>query len=118
MDVLTFRQQKEDFLRVYQAFWAYTFWVRLGSSYYKENSIEWCDKAWRRMRNAERGEARLYQIGDKVYRQLYVVLEDGMEGYFTDINDRGCSTDNLHLKREARKELERVGPIVIKKYRY
>ena len=34
-----------------------------GGSYYKENSIEWCDKAWRRMRNAERGEARLYQIG-------------------------------------------------------
>ena len=89
-----------------------------GGSYYKENSIEWCDEAWRRMRNAERGEVRLYQIGDKVYRQLYVVLEDGMEGYFTDINDRGYSPDNLHLKREARKELERVGHIVIKKYRY
>ena len=69
------------------------------------------------MATQESGEARLYQIGDKVYRQLYVVLEDGMEGYFTDTNDRGCSTDNLHLKREARKELERVGHIVIKKYR-
>ena len=46
-----------------------------GGSYYKENSIVWCDNAWRRMRNTERGEARLYQIGDKVYRQLYVVLE-------------------------------------------
>ena len=87
------------------------------SSYYKENSIEWCDKAWRRMLNAERGEARLYQIGDKVYRQLYVVLEGSMEGYFTDTNDRGCNLENLHLKREARRELERVGHIVIKKYR-
>ena len=88
-----------------------------GGSYYKENSIGWCDEAWRRMRNAERGEARLYQIGDKVYRQLYVVLEDGIEGYFTDANDRGCNPENLHLKRETRKELERVGHIVIKKYR-
>lgn len=88
-----------------------------GSSYYKENSIEWSDKVWWRMRNAERGEARLYQIGDKVYRQLYVVLEDGIEGYFTDTNDRGCNPENLHLKRETRKELERVGHIVIKKYR-
>ena len=70
------------------------------------------------MRNAERGEARLYQIGDKVYRQLYVVLEDGMEGYFTDTNDRGGNPENLHLKRETQKELERVGHIVIKKYRY
>ena len=74
-----------------------------GGSYYKENSIEWCDKAWRRMRN--------------VYRQLYVVLEDGMEGYFTDTNDRGHNPENLHFKREVRKELERVGHIVIKKYR-
>ena len=69
------------------------------------------------MRNAERGEARLYQIGDKVYRQLYVVLEDGMEGYFTDTNDRGRNPENMHFKREVRKELERVGHIVIKKYR-
>ena len=69
------------------------------------------------MRNAERGEARLYQIGDKVYRQLYVVLEDGMEGYFTDTNDRGRNPENLHFKREVRKELERIGHIVIKKYR-
>ena len=69
------------------------------------------------MRNAERGEARLYQIGDKIYRQLYVVLEGGMKGYFTDTNDRGCNPENLHLKREKRKELERVGHIVIKKYR-
>ncbi len=88
-----------------------------GSSYYKENSIEWCDKAWRRMRNVERGEARLYQIGDKVYRQLYVMLEGGMEGYFTDTNDRGCNPENLHLKRETRKKLERIGHIVVKKYR-
>ena len=72
-----------------------------GSSYYKENSIEWCDKTWRRMRNAE----------------LYVVLEGGIEGYFTDTNDRGCNPENLHLKRENLKELERVGHIVIKKYR-
>lgn len=79
-----------------------------GGSCYKENSIERCDKAWRRMRNAERGEARLYQIGDKVYRQLYVVLEDGMKGYFTDANDRGRNPENLHFKREVRKELERV----------
>ena len=69
------------------------------------------------MRNAERGEARLYQIGDNVYRQLYVVLEDGMEGYFTDTNDRGCNPENLHLKRETRKKLERIGHIVVKKYR-
>ena len=69
------------------------------------------------MRNAERGDARLYQIGDKVYRQLYVVLEDGMEGYFTDTNDRGRNPENLHFKREVRKELERIGHIVIKKYR-
>ena len=69
------------------------------------------------MRNAERGEARLYQIGNKVHRQLYVVLEDGMEGYFTDTNDRGRNPENLHFKREDRKELERVGHIVIKKYR-
>lgn len=88
-----------------------------GGSYYKENCIEWCDKAWRRMRNAERGEARLYQIGDKIYRQLYVVLEGGMEGYFIDTKDRGCNPESLHLKRENRKKLERVGHIVIKKYR-
>lgn len=69
------------------------------------------------MRNTECGEVRLYQIGDKVYRQLNVVLEYGMEGYFTDTNDRGCSPDNLHLERETRKKLERVGHIVIKKYR-
>ena len=69
------------------------------------------------MRNAERGEARLYQIGDKVYRQRYVVREDGMEGYFTDTNDRGRKPENLHFKREVRKELERIGHIVIKKYR-
>lgn len=69
------------------------------------------------MRNTERGEARLYQIGDKVCRQLYVVLEDDMVGYFTDTNDSGCDSDNLHLKRETRKELERVGHIVIKRYR-
>lgn len=87
-----------------------------GSSYYKESSMEWCDKAWRRMRNTVRGEARLYPIGDKLYRQLYVVLEDGMEGYFCDTNDRGCNPENLHLKRETQKELERVGHIVIKKY--
>ena len=86
-------------------------------SYYKEKSIEWCDKAWRRMRNTERGEARLCQIGDKVYCQLYVVLEDGIEGYLNDTNDRGCPSESLHLKRETRKELERVGHIVIKKYR-
>ena len=88
-----------------------------GGSYYKENSIEWCDKAWRRMRYAERGEARLYQVGDKIYRQLYVVLEDGMEGYFTDTNDRGCAAENLSMKLERRKELERVGHIVIKRYK-
>lgn len=55
--------------------------------------------------------------GDKIYRQLYVVLEDGMEGYFTDTNDRGRNPENLHFKREVRKVLERVGHIVIKKYR-
>lgn len=88
-----------------------------GGSYYKENSIEWCDKVWRRMRNTERGEARLCQVGDKVYRQLYVILEDGMEGYFTDTNDCGCNPENLGIKRETRKELERIGHIVIKKYR-
>lgn len=87
-----------------------------GSSYYKENSIEWCDKAWRRMRNAERGEARLYQVGDKVYRQLYIVFDDGIEGYLTDTNDRGCNIESLSIKRERRKELERFGHIIIKKY--
>lgn len=73
-----------------------------GSSYYKENSIEWCDKAWRRMRNAERGEARLYQIGDKVYWQLYVVLEGGMEGYFTARTTEGVvqTTYILNVKPE------------------
>lgn len=88
-----------------------------GSSYYKENSIEWCDKTWRRMRYAERGEARLCQIGDRLYRQLYVVLEDGIEGYFSDSNDRGCDVESLSMKRERRKELERVGHIVIKRYK-
>lgn len=83
----------------------------------KRIALSGVTKAWRRMRNAERGEARLYQIGDNVYRQLYVVLEDGMEGYFTDTNDRGCNPENLHLKRETRKELERIGHIVVKKYR-
>lgn len=69
------------------------------------------------MRNTARGEARLCQIGDKVYRQLYVVLEDGMVDYFTDTNDSGCDIESLHLKRETQKELERVGHIVIKRYR-
>ena len=87
-------------------------------SYYKEKSIEWCDKVWRRMRNAERGEARLCQIGDKVYCQFYVVFEDGIEGYLNDTNDRGYNSENLHLKYETRKEPERAGHIVIKKYRY
>lgn len=59
-----------------------------GGSYYKENSIEWCDKVWRRMLYTERGEARLYQVGDRLYRQLYVILEYGIEGYITDTNDR------------------------------
>ena len=36
-------------------------------TYYKEKSIEWFDKVWKLMRNAERGEARLCQIGDRVY---------------------------------------------------
>lgn len=69
------------------------------------------------MRNAERGEARLCQIGDRVYCQLYVVLEDGIEGYLNDTNDEGYISENLHLKRETRKVLERVGHVVIKKYR-
>lgn len=87
-----------------------------GSSYYKEDSIAWCDKVWRRMRYTERGEARLHQIEDKIYHQLYVVLEDGIEGYFTDMNDQGCNADSLNIKLERRKELQRVGHIVIKKY--
>ena len=87
-----------------------------GSSYYMEDSIAWCDKVWRRLRYSERGEARLYQVGDKIYRQLYVVLEEGIEGYFTDTNDRGCNLDGLSIKRERRKELERVGHVIIKKY--
>ena len=87
-----------------------------GSSYYKEDSIAWCDKVWRRMRYTERGEARLYQVGDKVYRQLYIVLDDGIEGYLTDINGRGCNVESLSIKRERRKELERIGHIIIKKY--
>ena len=33
-----------------------------GNSNYHEDSIEWCDKVWRSMRNTERGEARLCQI--------------------------------------------------------
>lgn len=86
------------------------------SSYYKEDSIVWCDKVWRRMHYTERGEARLYQVGDKVYRQLYVVLDDGIEGYLTDMNDRGCNIESLSIKRERRKELERIGHIIIKKY--
>lgn len=53
----------------------------------------------------------------RLYRQLYVVLEDGIEGYFTDTNDRGCAAENLSMKREKRKELERVGHIVIKRYK-
>ena len=69
------------------------------------------------MRYTERGEARLYQVGDRLYRQLYVVLEDGIEGDFTDTNDRGCDAENISMKRAKRKELERVGYIVIKKYR-
>lgn len=88
----------------------------IGGSYYKENSIEWCDKVWNRMRRTERGEARLVQIGDRLYRQLYVTLEDGIEGYFTDSHDRGCGTDNVNFKRERKKELERVGHVVIKRY--
>ena len=88
----------------------------IGCSYYKEDSIAWCDKVWRRMRYTERGEARLYQVGDKVYRQLYVVLDDGIEGYLTDTNDRGCNVESLSIKRERRKELERIGHIIIKKY--
>ena len=86
-------------------------------SYYTEDSIAWCDKVWRRMRYIRYGEARLYQVGDKVYRQLYVVLEDGIEGYFTDMNDRGCNAENLSIKREKRKELEHIGHILIKKYK-
>ena len=88
-----------------------------GGSYYKNNSIEWCDKAWRRMRYTERGEARLCQIGDRLYCQLYVVLEEGIEGYLTAPNDRGCDVESLGMKRERRKELERVGHIVIKRYK-
>lgn len=87
-----------------------------GSSSYKEDSIVWCDKVWRRMHYTERGEARLYQVGDKIYRQLYVVLENGIEGYFTDMNDEGCNADRLNIKRERQKELESVGHIIIKKY--
>lgn len=85
-------------------------------SYYTEDSIVWCDNVWRRISYTKRGEARLYQIGDKVYHQLYVVLENCSEGYFTDINDRGCNVEELDIKRERRKELERIGYIVIKKY--
>lgn len=66
-----------------------------GSSYYKEESLAWCDKVWRRMRYTKRGEARLYQVGDKIYRQLYVVLDDGIEGYLTDTNDRGATSKVL-----------------------
>jgi len=33
-----------------------------GNSNYHEDSIEWCDKVWRSMRNTERGEARLCQV--------------------------------------------------------
>lgn len=88
-----------------------------GGSYYKENSTEWCDKAWRRMRYTVRGEARLYQVGDRIYRQLYVILEDDMEGYFNDMNDRGCNVADLRLKQETRKVLEKVGHVVIKRYR-
>lgn len=86
-------------------------------SYYYEDSIAWCDKVWRSMRNSERGEARLCQIGDKLYRQFYVVLDDGIEGYFTDSNDRGCNVEKLNMKRERQKELERIGHVVIKRYK-
>lgn len=72
-------------------------------SYYKEKSIEWCDKVWRRMRNAERGEARLCQIGDKVYCQFYVVFEDGIEGYLktrmTEVIIQRISILNVKLER-------------------
>lgn len=88
-----------------------------GSSYYKDDSIAWCDKAWRRVRYTERGEARLYQVGDRLYRQLYVVLEDGIEGYFTDSKDKGCNVEDLRLKNEPKKVLDRVGHIVIKRYK-
>ena len=88
----------------------------VGGSYYKEDSIEWCDKAWRKIRHTERGEARLVQIGERIYRQLYIVLDDGIEGYFIDSHDRGCCSDNLHLKRDSKKELESIGHIVIKRY--
>lgn len=88
-----------------------------GCSYYYDDSIAWCDKVWRSMRNSERGEGRLCQIGDKLYRQLYVVLDDGIEGYFTDSNDRGCNVEKLNMKRERQKELERIGHVVIKRYK-
>ena len=61
--------------------------------------------------------ARLCQIEDKLYRQLYVVLDDGIEGYFTDSNDHGCNVEKLNMKRERQKELERIGHVVIKRYK-
>ena len=88
-----------------------------GNSNYHEDSIEWCDKVWRSMRNTERGEARLCQIEDKLYRQLYVVLDDDIEGYFTDSNDHGCNVEKLNMKRARQKELERIGHVVIKRYK-
>ena len=64
-----------------------------------------------------RGEARLCQIEDELYRQLYVVLDDGIEGYFTDSNDHGCNVEKLNMKRARQKELERIGHVVIKRYK-
>lgn len=90
--------------------------IAFRSSYYIADSTEWCDKVWKRIGYAEHGEARLYLVGEKVYHQLYFVYEDGIEGYLTDVNDRGCNVENLNLKKEIHKELEDIGHIVIKRY--
>lgn len=90
--------------------------LTVGGSYYVDNSLEWSDKAWRRINRKERGEARLIQIGDKLYHQLHVTMEDDMDACVTEKTDRGCDIERIRLKKIQKEQLAKYGYVVLKKY--
>ena len=86
-------------------------------SYYIEDSISWFNEAWKRVRRASSAEGRLIKIGNRIYRQLYVELEDDMTALLTDNKDYGCESTSLNLSKAQKEELNEFGRIIIKRFK-
>lgn len=86
-----------------------------GSSYI-ENAKDWGDKLWNEYDNTKSASLSLYEIDNRLYKQMRIEFRDKNIGVFTESEDMGWRKNENKLTHGQRNQLKDNGYIVIKKY--